>query len=254
MSQPAKPFPLASFDALTDKQTVGCILGTLTVLYPRKDGVRQSTGTPWSIQNGKLVADGVELPVVFMDRDEIPQSYKGREIMLTASNAKGLSGLYAHDDDYQGTITRKLKVTASAEIALIGSSSPAAETPRQQQRPTTQQQRPAEEPAPNLQDPPPPRERRERPQPTAEERDAEAAKKMNEARRTIMQTANLHLICRLAVINYEAPLYKEVTGHTMNEGEVQAATSSIFIKCDKLGLTNSMPTHPFTADELKAKK
>lgn len=280
---PTKPFPFASFEHLTDGQTVGMIVGTLSILYGWKTG--NNAKKPWAIQNGILTDDtGAELPVVFMDREsELGKEWKGVKIQLVAGTDKGLTGLYAYDDTFQGRTTRKLKVTKSAHLTAVGDAAPeqlsAAEQERRlhaiaeaherekssrgqtthelaerppQQRQQHQQQTPAAnpEPGPDLSGPTPPAGKK-----SPEEIEAEKAKAekrdIRDARHAMIQVANLHLMSRLCVENYEAKTYREVTGNDMSESEKQGATASIFIQLTKTQVHLKMPKRPFTVDELK---
>lgn len=65
---------------------------------------------------------------------------------------------------------------------------------------------------------------------------------MTEAKRTIMQIANLHLLSAQAVESYEAPAFKKHTGQDMTESQRQGAIASIFIEACRSGLVRNMPT------------
>lgn len=64
---------------------------------------------------------------------------------------------------------------------------------------------------------------------------------MIEAKRTIFQIMNLHLICATAVEKLEAPEFKRRTGHEMSESVRQGAIASIFIESCRTGLVRNMP-------------
>lgn len=236
-----KPFPFAAFDSLAHNNPVAAIQGTITKLYQQKSGTN-SVG-PWSIQNGELEADGIILPFMLKDRDSLDQSMKGRTVFMTASTAKGITGLYAFDDENHGVTTRKLKVTATATIDIIdGGRSQAAETPPKQEAQTS------------FQDPAPTDKFKtetwketpaDKQTPHTRTKEDEA---FLEARKTINQIANLHLLCMLAVERYEAPAFKKLSGQDMSESQRQAAAASIFIKADREGLTRSMPVVDATKD------
>lgn len=250
-----KTFPLNAFDSLADAQPVAAITAKVTKVFPQKTG--ESSAGPWAIQNLEIEGDGVVLPVMMKDRDPVGPELKGRTITLIASTGKQMAGLYAMDDNRNGTVIRKLKVTASATMEVMEGSAPASKpaqnTNVQQaaQSAVNQAQRaagttqtadlgaPAERPAPKGQD----------------EINADQAKQerhdIRDVRKTMIQVANLHLLARLSVENYEAKLFKDVTGKDMSEGEIQGATASVFIKCEKIGLHSKMPARPFTLDELK---
>ena len=67
---------------------------------------------------------------------------------------------------------------------------------------------------------------------------------LKEARLTIMQITNLHLLCAKAVSQYEAPNFKKATGEEMSESQRQGAIGSLFIEAARSGLVRQMPTHP----------
>lgn len=247
----ATPFPLNAFSSLGDGQPIACLQGELVKLYPAKSG-KNSVG-PWSLQNGELQADGVTIPITFKDRDELDQTWKGRVILLTASNDKGMKGLYCWDDEKNNVKVRKIKVTPSASLDIIdtsaGRGSAAAQQPHQQGQ---QQQRDPDGPTGNAHDN---HGHQQQPNqgggqggdPQRKQRSKEEEDFLD-ARRTIQQLTNLHLLCLLAVERYEAPAFKSLTGRDMPEGQRQAAASSLFIKADKLGLDRFMPLVDATKD------
>ncbi len=222
----ATPFPMDAFASLADNQPIACVEGVLTKLYGPKDGT--NSNGPWSIQNAELDCKGVIVPVMFKDREPIDQSLKNRTIRLTASTAKGMSGLYAIDDVRNGATTRKLKVTPSAQLDIIDTGR-AAEPPRQQAVQTPPQQAAG--------------------QPTGQQQASQPAPKddghhdlVRAAKQTIIQILNLHLLVAKAVEKMEAPAFKKATGLDMSESQRQAATASIFITCERQGLVRNMPT------------
>ncbi len=279
---PTKPLPLHTVEHLTDGQTIGMIQGSLSQFWTEKRG--NNPTKPWSLQNGTISGDGVEVPIVFMDfPEQLPMALKGRTIRITAGTTRGLTGIYAHDDTFRDKTTRKIKITPSALIELIGGDGSitlvrgegsvpepsqahkdlqtiaAAEyaepEPRQQQRPaaTTRQQRqpePEPEPGPDLSGPTPRAEQKTDEEIAAEKARAEQ-KEIREARHSMIQVANLQLMSRLCVENYVAKTFKGVSGNEMTESEKQGATASIFIQLTKTGAHQKMPKRPFTVDELK---
>lgn len=251
MSNPIQPFPLSQLGAMADKQNLACIAGTITALYKPKTGTN-STGE-WSIQNATLRGtDGIEVGLWLKDRPELPQSAKGQYVILEARQGeKGLSGLYVMDDDYNGKITRKIKVTPTAELHYGNppgaAPAGASQLPPQAGPPQTdwekRQQAAAEswgqEPSAPASQPPPSQNQASQPQAKAAAPDS-----MKEAERTILQITNLHLTCSRAVIRYEAPTFKKLTGQDMTESQVQGAVASIFIESCRNGLHRNMPTTP----------
>jgi hypothetical protein len=65
---------------------------------------------------------------------------------------------------------------------------------------------------------------------------------MKEAKKALTQIANLHLQCMLVVERYEAKAFHEATGQHMTEAQKQAAIASVFIKAERSGLVDKMPT------------
>lgn len=221
----ATPFPMEAFASLADNQPIACVEGVLTKLYGPKNGT--NSNGPWSIQNAELDCKGTIVPVMFKDREPIDQGLKNRTIRLTASTAKGMSGLYAIDDERNGAVTRKLKVTPSAQLDIIDNASAAAKPPHQAQNPPQQAsqqatgQQTASKPAAS---------------------DDGHHDHVRAAKQTIIQVLNLHLLITKAVDKMEAPAYKKATGLDMSESQRQAATASIFITCERQGLVRNMPT------------
>ncbi len=242
-----QPFPLSQLGAMADKQNLACIAGTLTKIYKPKTG--ENSNGQWSIQNAVIKGtDGTEVTLWMKDRPEIPTNQQGRFMILTAKQGdKGLSGLYVMDDDYNGKITRKIKVTPTAELAYQDGQ-PAPQQQRPQQGMQAAQQAAAESWGPEPQQPEtsqaPPQQSRQTPKPQSGEHDL-----IKEAKRTIIQITNLHLLVAKAVDAVEAPRYKEATGMDMTEGQRQAAIASVFIESTKQGLVRNMPCRPLEVED-----
>lgn len=247
MSNPIQPFPLSQLGAMADKQTLACIAGTITALYKPKTGTN-STGE-WSIQNATLRGtDGIEVGLWLKDRPELPMSAKGQYVILEARQGdKGLSGLYVMDDDYNGKITRKIKVTPTAELSYGQPASQPQPSAGQQAAQQAASDSWGPEPTTSLTNPAPSQNQASQPQAShqqASQPKAAAPDSMKEAERTILQITNLHLTCSRAVIRYEAPTFKKLTGQDMTEAQVQGAVASIFIESCRNGLHRNMPTTP----------
>lgn len=138
MQQQPKNTPLSVvLDHLGDKTPIERMVVRLVKLKTMMKHKAESS-TEWSIQNGEIQdAAGTKMAVVFKDRfEEVPTSWAGRDIILECKHGdKGLSGVYVFDDDYRvdpgKPIPRKIKVTATGQISLVGGD------------PVTPQQRPA---------------------------------------------------------------------------------------------------------------
>lgn len=118
-----------SFEALASKEhedKIGCVEGKLSTLYDAKTGTTKA-GKDWSLQDGVLKdASGNEHRVCFAAGQEVGH-LKGKMIRLTSHvGEKGMSGIYMKEDTYtnkQGkeVTTRKIHVTATANIEEVGS-------------------------------------------------------------------------------------------------------------------------------------
>lgn len=136
----AKPTAIAVIlEHLADKAVIQEFRGTLTKLYDMKTGGEGDRA--WSKQQGELKdAAGDTIPVDFWrDGQEIPKTWKGKELILTSvTGQKGAHGVMVYDDSYNNKTTRRLKVTGKAEIAFAGDDPPQASTqPAQSQKPAS---------------------------------------------------------------------------------------------------------------------
>lgn len=244
MSAP-KPTSLATIPDCKHNKPIPCIEGTIKSIWPPNTGTN-STGD-WSIQRAILEGDGTSIPLQIKDRAELDESkWKGRRIRVTASNGPhGMNGLYAIDDEYNGKVTRKLKITPSADIQIM-----TAGQAGRQQNPEFEH---SDNDGPPAQDGPKRQGNWEQPKTQSrpnQQGSGSGAKISTEVRQTIMQITNLHLLCQIAVDRYESKLFKEITGRDMGEQQRQAAASSLFIKADRLGLHCDMPNTPLKAADL----
>lgn len=105
---------------------IPALRGKLTTLYKRSAGETQKG--KWSFQNGEIESGGAKMKVVFKDRDELPMSWKSKEVYLLSNNgSRGWSGVKTKMDDYKPEApVMVVWVTGSAEIT---ESSPVAGTP-----------------------------------------------------------------------------------------------------------------------------
>lgn len=240
----AKPFPLSALDTCADGQGLAVVRGRILSLYPRKSGTTKQD-KPWSIQNGTLRGeDGTEVGLFIKDRDELEKgTWEGKDVEIVAKEGKTLSGIYVMDDDYKGTITRKLKITPTAELSFVNAE------PAQNYQPADQDGDASPASGPSGYDlpfdhpeHPDNLAKAQRPSQGTPAKPAADHSEVREARKTILQIANLHLACQLAVDRYECPTFKKMTGHDMSEDQRRAAVASIFIKADREGLVRAMPT------------
>ncbi len=232
----SQPFPLSAFASLADGQPIAAVQGVLVKLFDQKTGT--SSAGAWALQNGEIEADGVTIPITFKDRDPLDKTLKGRTILISSSNDKGMKGVYCWDDTRNNATVRKIKVTPSATLDIISGGGGHAHQNHQQQQPQGGQT--------SLTNPPDQggqgggqRQQTQAAKPPKDQSKEDAD--FLEARKTINQIANLHLLCMLAVERYEAEAYKALTSRDMSEGQRQAAVASIFIKADREGLVRYMP-------------
>lgn len=123
---------------LADGAIVGEFTGTLTNLFKEYKG--KNDRGEWQKRGGKMRdAAGEEIEVIFWNR-EVLDNWKGRVLSLkSVKGEKGTHGVTVIDDTYDGKTTRKLKVTATADVAFVeGGSRPAADTPPPSSRQSSQ--------------------------------------------------------------------------------------------------------------------
>jgi len=119
--QQQAPHPtVQQISTMVDGQVITGIQGTLTRIYPRKTGMT-TDNREWSIQNGEITDNqGQKISLFIKDRDAIPESMKGDQITVTSNQtANGFHGVKVMDDEYKGNVTRKLKITRSANITQV---------------------------------------------------------------------------------------------------------------------------------------
>lgn len=237
------PQPIDQILALPDKAVVYCFEGTVTKAFKRSDGTNAQGA--WSIESFLLKdAAGAEIKLMLKDSD--PAGWQpGTAVRLEAwKGDKGFSGLYAADDEYKGEVRRILRATKTCTVTILNGQqhAPQQAAPQQQaqapqQRPQGQQQPPQQQHAPRQQT-----TTTHAAAPADDAAEREARKALNEAKRTILQITNLHLLCAKVVETVEAPAFKKATGQDMTEGQRQGATASVFIESCKKGLVHAMPT------------
>lgn len=119
---------------LADGTLVGEFVGTVTSLFKEYSG--SGAHGEWKKRGAKMRdAAGGEIEVVFWNR-EVPDSWKGQTLSIkSVKGDKGTHGCTVFDDTYNNKTTRKLKVTAVADVAFLqggGHSEPPASNQRQQ--------------------------------------------------------------------------------------------------------------------------
>jgi len=108
--------PLPEIAVLTAGEVIPSVRGIVTDIYDQNSGTN-ATGA-WSIQNMFLEGQGQRIKVKLLNRAPMDKDIKGQAVLIYCKDgAKGLSGVYAEDDEYpKGTVNRILKVTPSATI------------------------------------------------------------------------------------------------------------------------------------------
>lgn len=220
--------------------------GTITKFLTWKKGVgKDGNGTLQIL----LVEDndGDEIKIKAWDHDRIPAEWEDEKITILAHRGKsGITGVFADDDEYQDKVQRIIRLTGSAEVVKGGSASDAGsdddDEPRKNKRKADSdddEDRPKKKHRSEEDDEPPRKHKRE-------EEDEEDP--IGDAKRTVMQEANLYALCCCAAW--------KMGQHLMDEAEIQmtpehfqAATSSLYITMSRQGWGGKLPE-----DELIALK
>jgi len=127
------------FSKLADKEdgdAISQVEGVLTKIWDAKKG-KTGKGSDYCLQNGELKEEGTGLTtdITFASANhEQPKSRKGCKLRITCHEGeKGKSGVYMKQEEYKGKTTRKLWVTATAEVVDINSSNGASQERSQAQ-------------------------------------------------------------------------------------------------------------------------
>lgn len=235
---------------MDDAEQVRACTGVLVKIYDHKTGTNQSG--EWSIQRGEIKDKSGTIPVMFKDRDAIPKQWRGKELMFEShSGDRGLSGLYAYDDEYpkdSGKFTRMLKVTPTAEVYLAGDEdgrntpSPPANQSRGQSRQNGEGSQ-GKAAGRSAQPPAPPTE----PTPDAE---ATQARAILDAKKHAAKLGNLFTIAVDAVEAVVAPHIEKACGKCTPE-QHQAAIGHIFGILQRDGYHDKLPVRPIAPASAK---
>jgi hypothetical protein len=225
--------PIEQIQALPDRAVVYCFEGTVQKAFRRSAGTNDKG--EWSIETFLLKeASGGEIKLMLKDAD--PAGWApGTALRLEAwKGDKGYSGLYAADDEYKGEVRRILRATKTCNVTVLNGQqqAPPQQQPQHQQQP--QQSQPAAQQ--------PPQQAATATTQAKPQTKSAAPDSVLEAKRTMMQIANLHLLAAQVVESYEAPAFKKHTGQDMTESQRQGAIASIFIESCRSGLVRNMPT------------
>lgn len=131
---------IAEVKSLDPKEVIPCVRGRLVEVVKRQTG--EKDGKHWSIQRFKIKDNTGEVWVKAWDNDtEIPLSAKGQGILIECNDGnKGKTGVYAHDNEYNGKVERQIRLTASAKIDIENGNG-AHEAPQTQRAPEPDDER-----------------------------------------------------------------------------------------------------------------
>jgi hypothetical protein len=195
----------------------------------------------WSFQNLEITSGGTKVTVKLKDREPFPESWKGKEILVTHGvhgKTGKATGIEVIDENVKGKTMRRIKVTASAEIALLDASeAPPArqqrqEAPREQQH---RQERPAQ-----------PQETR---RPAAPQQSDHSGDPVREAKILIAQVRTLHLLCYDAAVATAHDIYDR-HGYAVPPGTVGIVADKYLMEAIR---RTNIQGLPMTAPEPKGK-
>jgi len=216
--------------ALDSGEVVPSITGKIAALYDWKSD--EGEYGPYSVQSGMLTQDG-QPPIRFSawNFDNL-KSLKGKQVTISANKSEkhGLTGLVAVDNEFRGKVTRELKITGSATIEETEWGDAPRETQNDVKETGT---------SPRLSN-------------AATKSDPEDADNgIIEARRHLMQSANLYVLCTHAVDKVIMP---ELLNSLKTNEIFQAAVSTLYIEASRAGLVDKMPSVPVKAKSEQSKQ
>ena len=165
----------------------------------------------YKFQNATLTQDGASIRVVFSNREDVPQSLAGQQILAKCrKNDKGMFGMKRKlGREYNGKRPDEIWIYAGAELSAYDSNQ--ADTPSQS--------------APREQQP--------------------AGDSVTEAKKRLIQMGNAMSMCYDTAL-WVAKTQEEKNDYVMTEAQVQAMASSFFIKSDRDGVVASIPKTPIS--------
>ena len=176
----------------------------------------------YKFQNATLTQDGSSIRIVFSNREDVPQDLVGQQIVAKSrKNDKGLYGLKRKKGrEYQGQTPPEIWVFAGAELSVnqgfkIDSGTPDASTSAElvSQKPETETTTVTQ-----------------------------AGNPVKDAKKRFVQMANAMSLCYDAAL-FLAKKQEEKNEYILTEAQVQAIASSFFIKADRNGIVDTMPTN-----------
>jgi hypothetical protein len=206
-----KLMQFSEINDLENGQVISALQGRVTKMFDQLTGDGQY-GT-WWLQSFLLQDDHAnEIKVTWSGEDPFGHEYQGKTILIESGRDKKdqLSGIKKEIKNKNGKHYECVKVDDRAKIKIVDSAS------------ENHQEAPANTPEPS---------------PTQQNGDAG----VTDARRHIMQSANLYALCIAAVEKYVAGLLPEIA---RTSEMFQAATGTLFIEASRAGFVQKMPTKP----------
>jgi hypothetical protein len=203
-----------------------------------KDGERE-----WSFQDVELTDGEVTVTVTLKNREQLAESWKGKQVHILAKHGeKGWTGLRTKFDDYKKK--NVVLMTPSAEIVATANLMDSAPTGAVEQPPEEDgdlaPQRPPARPAPAQRT-------------AAQATTAGQTDSYRQARALAGKCLNAHKIAIDAAINW-AGYVATKHGVTVPFDQVCTHATSIFIKLDRAGVVEELPTGPIAEIEPKSPK
>ena len=195
----------------------------------------ESAKGPWSFQTITLEDGAVKADVKMKGRDQIPGTVVGKVMFAVANNGeRGLTGVRAEEDEYQGKKSRLVLVTPSAEVTFGKGDWPVGETPATE--PDRREEPPAES---NRETEAASRETEAAPAETSHPVVPSAAKGWEAVKQDLNRIRKLHLLCCAAASNNVAALHK--AGIPVGDEFLQSASATLFIEACKRGGVAAIP-------------
>lgn len=207
----------AEIREMSTDTVIEVVKGKVATVYARKTG--DGENGPWSFENLELTNPaGEKMRVVLKNRDPFDKTMKGRTIAIMAFHGdRGWSGVYAADNDYKGKVTREIKVTGTAEIAVMDGV-----------------QNPSEQVADNRQANPEPSRA-----PQAQFSPAAAGATKSAKIFIAKRISGMKICLKSACLIRDE--FEALTSEKMSEGQLQAITSTLFITGDRSGIFDQLP-------------
>lgn len=227
-------------------------------MFPPKTG--KNNKGEWSFQHLTCQdSQGDEIKVTLKDRDELPSSFKGKQVTFIAHQGKnGWTGLYAKDDDYKDKENpeRILWVTATAEIVKSGfrdkdgdGDGDREERGREREergrdRDDRHERHDREERRDRDRDRHEDREEREdREEHEERRREEPKGDPIDDTKERLCQLSNLAAMC-YDVATYTLHGHEHRNNCTVAPDAIDKMAVTFFIKLDREGLADNMPTEP----------